>query len=147
MARRLRSANSGDRSVLIVGALLIGVGLGAMLASFPFIARDPGPGHPAKTDPGWFRALGWICLGLIVSGGCIVRSGVDSPTPEPLGRLAARQLDAARPILLVFAAGVEECGEVVARDQSAVAHERGEHLSAVPRGLGEPVGLAEAEKA
>lgn len=43
-----------------------------LLASFPFIYGDPGPGQP-KTDPSWFVPLSFVSVAaLLIGGGLLV---------------------------------------------------------------------------
>jgi len=54
------------RLIRLVGITLIILGVAGMLATFPFIYGDPGPGQDA-TDPSWFGPVGaslLIVLGL-----------------------------------------------------------------------------------
>jgi hypothetical protein len=50
------------RLTLPVGITLIILGMSGMVAAFPFIAGDPGPGEPA-TDPAWFHP---VATGLVI---------------------------------------------------------------------------------
>jgi hypothetical protein len=57
------------RRASICGVMLIGAALVAMVTSFPFIAGDPRPGHPAdQRDPTWFPIVGWIVVAFLFVG-------------------------------------------------------------------------------
>jgi len=49
------------RRIGLIGIALIALGMVAMVASFPFISGDPGPGQEA-TDPSWFRPMATCVL-------------------------------------------------------------------------------------
>jgi hypothetical protein len=70
-------SESGVRWRLIrpVGLTLIILGMAGMMATFPFIFGDPGPGQEA-TDPSWFFPVATILVIAIGLGSMLVGASV-----------------------------------------------------------------------
>lgn len=66
-----------------IGMTLIILGVVGMLAAFPFISGDPGPGQ-AATDPAWFHPM---ATGLVI----VLGLGIVLVSASPVHRLIRRR--------------------------------------------------------